>query len=472
MRRELFYIGILILVGVLIGSSPETSASSGAQSEDAKQIMALVDQAASLLQSRGTEAFNEFRKKDSKWLTGVTYVFVFNTNGVLLFHPIRQDFEGKSILDSKDVNGKAYIQEMIETTKARGSGWIEIMRSQSGKRKPSKQSSYFRKVKVGEEVLIVASGFNTDWKQYIDLAETRAILLRMFETYKNMRSYHFERQIIIEETEAGKKPTKLGELTLVTASEETKARPSGGGFGLPFHVDRFRLETKARDGHVLACDGQSCWAYSSESGEYMKGKTYRDVTTSVSGAMWLAFYLDLPFTAFLREANLVGEETIEIGGERRLCYLIEATLKPAWPPDLNELKPSSPLTSFPKPSESSLAIFTLAQIFGSTEVGGESIYVPPLETGEPLHLKMWVDKARHIALRSNITSTWYKKQGKPLKKEEETGEKVKIEFVDTFTVTKVDESLPDELFKFSPPPDAKEVPSFEAMRRQPRQERK
>ncbi|MGB7291284.1 MAG: cache domain-containing protein [Thermodesulfobacteriota bacterium] len=468
MRKKIFHIGILILVGVLILSSQEPSASSGVQSEDAKQIMALVDEAASLLQSKGTEAFNEFRKKDSKWLTGVTYVFVFDLNGVLLFHPLTPDSEGKSIIDLKDVNGKAYIQEMIETAKTKGSGWMEIMSSELGENKPSEKSSYFRKVKAGEEELIVGSGFHTDWKQYIDLAETRPILKRMLETYRNMRSYHFERQIVIEESETGKKPKKVGELTLVTASEETKPLTSSGGFGsLPFYVDRFRWETKTRDStHLLACDEQSCWAYDSESGEYMKGKVYRDVTTSVSGAMWRAFYLDLPFTAFLPEAKLVGEDTIEIGGERRLCYVIEATLKPASSPDLKEPKPSSPLTSFPKPSLHSIASFTLVQIFGFAYVGSESAYAPPWDTGEPLHLKMWVDKAQHIALRTNINSTWIKKQGKPLKKEEETGEKVEIEFVDTFTVTKVDESLPDELFKFTPPPYAKEVPSFETKRRE------
>lgn len=468
MRKKIFHIGSLILVGVLILSSPEPSASSGPQSEDAKQIMALVDQAASLLQSKGTEAFSEFRKKDSKWLTGVTYVFVLNMDGVLLFDPIVPNFEGKSIIDSKDVSGKAYIQEMIETAKTKGSGWMEIMRSEPGESKPSEKRSYFRKVKAGEEVFIVGSGFYKGWKRYIGLAETLPILKKMLETYKNMRSYHFERHIVIEETEIGKKPKKVGELTLVTASEETKPLTSGGGFGsLPFYVDRFRWESKGGDGtDLLACDEQSCWAYHSKSGEYMKGKVYRDVTTSVSGAMWHAFYLDLPFTPFLLGTNLVGEETIEVGGERRLCYVIEATLEPASPPDSKELIPSDPQTPIPKPSDYFLASFRLVQIFGSAYVGGQSAYVPPWDTGEPLHLKMWVDKARHIALRSKISSTWIEKRGKPLKQEEATGEKVKIEFVDTFTLTKVDESLPDELFKFTPPPDAKEVPSFETKRRE------
>jgi len=124
--------------------------------------MALVDQAASLLQSKGTEAFTEFRKKDSKWLKDDTYIFVLNMNAILLFNPINLELDGKNIIDLKDVNGKAYVQEFIETAKTQGSGWIDYMWPKPGESKPSKKSSYIKKVKVGEETFIVGSGFHTD----------------------------------------------------------------------------------------------------------------------------------------------------------------------------------------------------------------------------------------------------------------------------------------------------------------------
>ncbi|MDA2919704.1 hypothetical protein MYX76_09480, partial [Desulfobacterota bacterium AH_259_B03_O07] len=59
--RNLLPVTILFLVifgfGALMLSSPEFSISQETQSEEAKQTKALVDQAASLLQSKGTEAF-------------------------------------------------------------------------------------------------------------------------------------------------------------------------------------------------------------------------------------------------------------------------------------------------------------------------------------------------------------------------------------------------------------------------------
>jgi len=162
MRRKTFYIGFLILVGVLVHLSPVFSASSEPQSDEAKQTMALVDQAASLLQSKGTEAFTEFRKKDSKWLIDDTYIFVLNMNAILLLDPIKPELEGKNIIDLKDFNGKAHVQEMIETAKTQGSGWIDYMWPKPGESKPSKKSSYIKKVEVSEETFIVGSGLYTD----------------------------------------------------------------------------------------------------------------------------------------------------------------------------------------------------------------------------------------------------------------------------------------------------------------------
>ncbi len=162
MKRKTLYSGILLFVGVIILLSPRISSSLEPQSEEARQTMALVDQAASLLQSKGTEAFTEFRKKDSKWLKDDTYIFVFKMNGIELFHPIEPELEGTNIIDLKDVNGKAYVQETIETAKTQGSGWIDYMWPKPGESKPSKKSSHIKKVEVGEETFIVGSGFYKD----------------------------------------------------------------------------------------------------------------------------------------------------------------------------------------------------------------------------------------------------------------------------------------------------------------------
>jgi len=162
MKKITLHSGILLFVGVIILLFPGISSSLEPQSEEAKQTMALVDQAATLLHSKGTEDFTEFRKKDSKWLKDDTYIFVVDMNGIQLLNPALPELEGKNVINVKDANGKAQVREIIEIAKTKGSGWVEYMWPKPGESEPSKKMTYIKKVKVGDETLIVGSGFYTD----------------------------------------------------------------------------------------------------------------------------------------------------------------------------------------------------------------------------------------------------------------------------------------------------------------------
>ena len=63
------------------------------QSKEAKQIVALVDKAAALTESRGKSAFPEFKKKGGEWLEGETYIFIIDMNGTMLMHPANPELE-------------------------------------------------------------------------------------------------------------------------------------------------------------------------------------------------------------------------------------------------------------------------------------------------------------------------------------------------------------------------------------------
>ena len=70
MKRKTLLSGTSILfAAVLLFSFPGFSAEPR-QSEEAKQIVALVNSAAALLEAKGKDVFPEFKKKDSKWYTG------------------------------------------------------------------------------------------------------------------------------------------------------------------------------------------------------------------------------------------------------------------------------------------------------------------------------------------------------------------------------------------------------------------
>jgi cytochrome c len=129
------------------------------QSPEAKRLVALVDKAATLTESKGKTAFPEFKKKGSEWLKRETYIFIADMNGTILMHPANPELETKSIIDLKDANGKAFMQEFIETAKGKGSGWVDYMWPKPGEKSPSKKLSYVKRTKMPDgEMVIVGAG--------------------------------------------------------------------------------------------------------------------------------------------------------------------------------------------------------------------------------------------------------------------------------------------------------------------------
>src|SRR5215203_1504915 len=62
-----------------------------------------------------------------------------------------------------------------------------------------------------------------------------AILARLRETYRNLRSYQFERMVLVQQAGSDGKLTKIAELTLTTATENATPRPDGQMFS-PINV--------------------------------------------------------------------------------------------------------------------------------------------------------------------------------------------------------------------------------------------
>ena len=64
-----------IAVATIAMVSPASSQQSPPTSEQAKRIEAMVNKAAALVERQGKAAFSEFRKRDSEWWFGNTYIF-------------------------------------------------------------------------------------------------------------------------------------------------------------------------------------------------------------------------------------------------------------------------------------------------------------------------------------------------------------------------------------------------------------
>jgi hypothetical protein len=60
------------------------------QHEETRALVALVNDAAELVRTKGEAAFSDFRVSGSRWRQGETYVFVLDPKGTCWFIPIRR----------------------------------------------------------------------------------------------------------------------------------------------------------------------------------------------------------------------------------------------------------------------------------------------------------------------------------------------------------------------------------------------
>jgi cytochrome c len=154
-----FVAGIFVLAGLLGTASPAFSQSFPPPSEKAKQIEALVNKAAALIDSKGKGAFADFRVKGSEWFHGDTYLFVYDLRSNVLLNPAFPAREGTQVTGQKDANGKLFHDAIIQTAETKGSGWVDYMFPKPGQTQPSQKWAYVKAVKIDGVPGLVASGF-------------------------------------------------------------------------------------------------------------------------------------------------------------------------------------------------------------------------------------------------------------------------------------------------------------------------
>jgi outer membrane lipoprotein-sorting protein/peroxiredoxin len=168
---------------------------------------------------------------------------------------------------------------------------------------------------------------------------------------------------------------------------------------------KFRVEVKGLARTTVVSDGAKTWRYNA----FMKQYTMTDSNESLNEALKL-----VPATLFPRDgaaiqsAKLTGEEDVTVGGEVHHCYVIEATFH-------------EPVVNGPNP-----------------EAGGTTL---------------WIDKSSYIVLKT--VSQAHFDRFSPVSGPADMKSTLIVESL------KVDQPLAAELFKFDPPPGAKQVDSFQ-----------
>jgi signal transduction histidine kinase len=118
----------------------------------------VVNRAASLVQEKGKQAFNQLRDKTGPYIFLDTYVFVDSPQGIELVNGVQPSMEGKNLIDLKDVHGKFVAREYIDNAMKNGSAWVYYYWYRPGENTPSLKNTYVKKVQHGTETYIVGAG--------------------------------------------------------------------------------------------------------------------------------------------------------------------------------------------------------------------------------------------------------------------------------------------------------------------------
>ena len=90
---------------------------------------------------------------------GGNYIYIFDTRGHMVMHPLLPKLEGQSALGVKDTTGRPIIQEMVDLAKSDRAGFIAYSWKKPGEELPSEKISYVHA--VPEWDWVVAAGLHT-----------------------------------------------------------------------------------------------------------------------------------------------------------------------------------------------------------------------------------------------------------------------------------------------------------------------
>lgn len=139
-----------------------------AESTVKDECVALCKDAAKFMNEKGFyPTVFEINKKDGKFVSKNTYVFLVDLEGHLLAHPFNQQYIGMDMTGNKDSNGKLFVQEYIAVAKSKGEGWTEYLYptpeelkkpTPFKEKKKSKKISYVYRV-PGKDLMMIAGFF-------------------------------------------------------------------------------------------------------------------------------------------------------------------------------------------------------------------------------------------------------------------------------------------------------------------------
>ena len=160
--RKVAVITLVVMASVVL------TASVMAQSAVKDECVALCKDAAIFMNEKGFyPTVFEINKKDGKFVSKNTYVFLVDLEGHLLAHPYNQQYIGMDMTGNRDSTGKLFVLDYITVAKTKGEGWTEYMYptpEELKKPTPFKEKKFSKKLSYvyripGKDLMVVAGFF-------------------------------------------------------------------------------------------------------------------------------------------------------------------------------------------------------------------------------------------------------------------------------------------------------------------------
>jgi signal transduction histidine kinase len=134
---------IAMLVVVFLVGSVHAAGTRGTAPEAIK----MVEKAVALIVSEGGDkAFKEISNSKGPFVDRDLYVFVVDLKGVVRAHSGDPSMVGKNMLDTRDMDGKAFIRDLIRQARVKDTGWIDYKWPHPITGQIESQSRYYHKI--------------------------------------------------------------------------------------------------------------------------------------------------------------------------------------------------------------------------------------------------------------------------------------------------------------------------------------
>jgi hypothetical protein len=131
---------------------------------DTRLLVQMIRKAADLIAEQGTNAFAAFDVQDSEWDNPLFYIYVYDVDGLCLYHPSLPQLVGRNVIDIRDAEGKKSLQMALDAARDPDNphGWVHYMWSQHHSIQPvPKSSCHFLTTMPDGRTVLVGGGLET-----------------------------------------------------------------------------------------------------------------------------------------------------------------------------------------------------------------------------------------------------------------------------------------------------------------------